>query len=83
MSYMLKKLVDSTLHGTYELEEDKEEVEIAVLGVGGDEILSCLLFTPVGRLVSHHLVIVLSVGSLSKHSKPDPPLYVVLNDIGF
>ena len=75
-SETLKKLVDSTVYGTDESEEDTEEVEGAVIGGGGDEVGFMPAIYPCGMVSVSSFCSFLSVGSSSKNYYPYLPLYL-------
>ena len=56
-SETLKKVGDSTVYGTDESEEDKEKWRGKCLEEAVMRPVPCLLFTPMGKLVSHHSVL--------------------------
>ena len=72
----LKKVGHSTVYRTYELEEDEEELERAVLGSGGEEVSIVPVVFPHGTVSISSLGYFLSVGYYSKPSHPSFPLYL-------
>ena len=69
-----KKVGDSTVSKTVELKEDEEEVEVTVLGGGGDEVSIMPVVYPRGTVIVSTLGSFSSVGSSSKPSHTSLPL---------
>ena len=72
----LKNVQHSTVYRTDKSEEDKEEVEGAVLGDGGDEFSIVPFVYPCGAVSVSSLGYFLYVGSSSKPSHPSLPVSV-------
>ena len=72
----LMKVQHSTVYRTDELEEEEEEVEVTVLGDGGDEVSIVPFVYPCGTVSVSSLSYFLPVGSSSKPSHPYLPVSV-------
>ena len=80
-SEKLKKLGDITLYGTYESEEDAEEVEGTVIGCVWDEVSVMPIVYPCGTVSVSSLGYFVSVGSSSKTSHPSVYISIGVNCI--
>ena len=77
----LKMVQHSTVYRTYELEEDKEELEGKVDFDGGDEVNYVPFVYPCGTVSVSSLGSFSSVGSSSKPSHPSLPLSLRAHNI--
>ena len=78
-SETLKKVGDSTVYRTDESEDDKEEVEGALLGGYGDEVSVMPIVYLCGTVSASSLGSFLPIGSSSKPSHTSLPISLILH----